>query len=58
MAGWNGGYLHERCLEKRLGRKLSIENDFLLWVAGHDGKGGFNYMAHPDYWHSPEYLEH
>ena len=53
MAGWNSGCLHQRCLEKRIGRRLT-PNDLLVRYVKSNRKGDV-VEAHPDYRSSPEY---
>jgi hypothetical protein len=56
MHGWKGGYLHERCLAKRLGRTLT-KRDYLLRIVGSNTRS-YQCEVHPDYLFSREYLEH
>lgn len=57
MNGWDAGYLHLECLEKRLGRRARWGDDLLVRVVG-PWNHGVTAEAHPDYLTSPEYLEH
>lgn len=60
MNGWHAGFLHLRCLEARLGRKLKWGIDLLV-MPDPDQKSGKSHcrkIAHPDYLKSPEFLEH
>jgi len=56
MKGWASGLLHRPCLEKRLGRKVTVD-EFLVWCVGRNRKGGCTFSAHPDYPSSPEFRE-
>jgi hypothetical protein len=57
MERWDSGCLHEACLEKRLGRKLT-KDDYLVRVVKELSKGGYRCACHPDYLTSPEFLLH
>jgi hypothetical protein len=50
---YDSGYLHQSCLEARLGRKLQPE-DFLMWFEEY-GRKGVQMSAHKDYLTSPEF---
>jgi hypothetical protein len=53
MADWDSGYLHQRCLEARIGRKL-MQDDLLVRYVKSNRKGDV-FSCHPDYLWSPEY---
>ncbi len=48
MARWDSGYLHEKCLEKRLGRKLVAE-DYYVRPFGPDEDGRYRGEFDPVY---------
>lgn len=54
MDGYDAGYLHERCLEKRLGRVLTRE-DYHLRYKRKIGGGRVEAIVHPGFLRSPEY---
>jgi hypothetical protein len=58
MNGWATGYLHQTCLEKRLGRKLKKRDELLVWFDKRKRGGGCIFALSPDYLTSAEYLEH
>ena len=53
---WDSGYLHQSCLEARLGRKLK-RADFLMKFVRYT-RSGAQVETHPDFPLSPEFLKH
>jgi hypothetical protein len=49
---WDSGHIHLKCLETKLGRKVS-QDEMLVWHVKGDTFG-----CHADYLKSPEFLEH
>jgi hypothetical protein len=54
MGTWDTGFLHQYCLEARIGRKLT-RDDLLFWYVKSNKDGSAVMNAHPDYLSSPEY---
>ena len=53
MGTWDTGFLHQRCLEARIGRRLT-RDDLLVWyIRGNFERSEFG--RHPDYLSSPEF---
>ena len=52
---YDSGYLHQSCLEARLGRKLKHKDFLLRFVRYH--RKGVEMWAHDDYGTSPEFLK-
>jgi hypothetical protein len=54
--GYDSGWLHRECLERRLGRQLRAE-DFLAKFKKYTPSGVAEYVVSPDYLSSPEYFK-
>jgi hypothetical protein len=53
MGTWVTGFLHQHCLEARIGRKLTRDDLLVLYVKSN--RKGDVFTSHPDYLSSPEF---